>query len=316
MTPMLCPNCSASDVAIRSGGLLQPFFVKRVFGIEPPTLASLLPHGIGVWFARLIGAIPFLSRLVESRPLRCDILVCTACDFVCPALSLAETQLLNLYRDYRSQWYNAERVRYEPSYRKIALLVGKSPAEHRARMRHVEAFLSDVPGIATVREVLDFAGADGRFIPPTLLERCNCTVYDVSEESPYRPGIRKAAMLTELGMFDYIQVCHVLEHVRQPKALMESILPHLAQGGLVYLEAPEEGSQQRVERLRARRETFPVHEHINLYTEKSLTALVVAVGLRLVKIETAELDLGWCQATILSAVAATRVAPGEKVATS
>jgi len=305
MTPMPYPNCSAPDVVIRNGGLLQPFFVKRVFGIEPPTLASLLPHGIGGWIAPLIGALPGLSRLVEARPLQCEILVCAACDFVCPALFVAESQLLNVYHDYRSQSYNAERIRYEPSYRKVASLVGKSPAEHRARMQHVEAFLSDVPEISTVSEVLDFAGADGRFIPPRLLERCNCTVYDVSEELPYRPGIRRASKLAELGKFDYIQVCHLLEHVRQPKALMESILAHLAEGGLVYLEVPKEGSEQRVERLRAGSETFPIHEHINLYSEKSLSALVRALGLRPVKIGTEDLDLGWCRVTILSAVAAT-----------
>jgi len=314
MTPMPCPNCASPDVVARAGGLLQPFFVKRVFGIEPPTLASLLPKGIGGGIARLIGAVPVLSRLVEARPLQCEILVCTACDFVCPALAIAETQLLNLYRDYRSQSYNAERVRFEQSYRKIASLVGKSPAEHRARTQHVQAFLSDVPEMSTVREVLDFAGADGRFIPPGLLERCNCTVYDVSEEPPYRSGIRKAAELAELGAFDYIQVCHLLEHVRQPKELMESILPHLAQGGLVYLEVPMEGSQERVERLRAGTEEFPIHEHINLYSKKTLAALVQALGLRAVKMGTAELDLGFCRVTILSAVATVRVAPGGKAA--
>ena len=247
---------------------------------------------------------------MQARPL-CQILVCGACDFVCPALPIEETQLLHLYHDYRSQSYDAERIRYEPSYRRVAPLVGKSPAEHRARLQHVEAFLSDVPDMSSIREVLDFAGADGRFIPTGMLERCNCTVYDVSAARPYRPGIRKATELSELGLFDYIQVCHLLEHVRKPKALMESILPHLAEGGLVYLEVPREGSELRAVRLRAGAGTFPIHEHINLYCEKSLTALVQAIGLRLVKMGTEELDLGWCQVTILSAVAAAQVVPGE-----
>ena len=306
MIPTICPNCGSAEVATNSGGRLLPFFVKRVFGIEPPTLATFLPHRIGAQFTRLTRNIPALSRLGHAWPLQCEILICTNCDFVCPALEIGDGQLLHLYHDYRSAGYNAERIRYEPSYRKLAPLVGKSSTEYRSRMEHVEAFLSDVPAISLVRNVLDFAGADGRFVPPSLLERCDCTVYEVSEELPCRPEIRKTSQISQLGEFDYIQVCHLLEHVLQPKVLVETVARYLRKGGLIYIEVPMETSEQHIQALRAGTAIFPIHEHINLYSEKSLAALVESVGLKLVKMGTAELNIGWCRATVLSAVASSQ----------
>ncbi|MGD0360448.1 MAG: class I SAM-dependent methyltransferase [Bryobacteraceae bacterium] len=299
-----CPNCNSPEVLIRSGGRLLPFFTKRVFEIEPPTAASLLPQRIGRCFTWLTDAIPGLSWLGQARPLQCDILICEACDFVCPAIDITENQLLNLYRDYRSASYNAERTRYEPAYRKLAPFVGKSPAEHRARMSHVDAFLSDVPLMSSVGEVLDYAGAEGLFIPTALLERCHCTIYEVSDVSPCRPEIRKTNDPAQLGSFDYIQVCHLLEHVRRPRALMKSLIRHLRSKGMIYIEVPKEASELAIGRLRSGDRTFPIHEHINLYTERSLAALVKSVGLRLLKMGSEELDLGWCRATVLSAVGA------------
>jgi hypothetical protein len=303
MTLPTCPNCESPNIVVRPAGRLQPFFVKRVFGIEPPTLASLLPSRLGAGVARLLGGLPSGFWLGLHRPLQCDILICEACDFAGPALPLTDDQLLNLYRDYRTSAYDRERIRYEPSYRKIAPYVGKSPAEDDARMAHVEAFLAGVPGIESVRNVLDFAGADGRFIPPQL-RRCKCTVYEVSDQTPCRTEITKAGEMAQLGEFDYIQVCHLLEHVLRPKQLMESIIRHCAQDGLVYMEVPREATAGRVKDLRIGGGTFPIHEHVNLYTEKSLAALVEAVGLKMLKIGSEELDLGWCHFTTLSAVAA------------
>jgi hypothetical protein len=172
-------------------------------------------------------------------------------------------------------------------------------------MAHVDRFLMNVPGIASIRDVLDFAGADGSFIP-TELRRCHCTVYEVSDERPCRPEISKVSEITQLGMFDYIQVCHLLEHVRHPKQLMKSVIQHASPGALVYIEVPKEATEHRVEALRGGGETFLVHEHINLYTEASLSALVEAIGLTLLKMESRALDMGWCRATVLSAVAVNR----------
>jgi hypothetical protein len=170
-------------------------------------------------------------------------------------------------------------------------------------MAHVESFLADIPFLSSVRDVLDFAGADGRFIPPDLLARCKCTVCDVSDEPPYRPDVSREADVTVLGKFDFVQACHVLEHVREPKSLVESLASHLNQDGVLYLEVPKETSNEKVDRLRRGEATFPIHEHINLYTEKSLAALVNSAGLELVKMASSELNLGWCRTTVISALA-------------
>jgi SAM-dependent methyltransferase len=297
----VCPNCSSARTMSCPGGRLLPFFVKRVFGFEPPSLAVFIPdrlHPYLGWADRLANATPW-----GYRPLRCDILICSDCDFVCPALDLTDSQILRLYLDYRSRSYNDERVRYEPQYRKVAPYVGKSPTEQKARMAHVESFLADVPFLASARDVLDFAGADGRFIPPKLLTRCKCTVCDVSDEPPYTPDVCREADLALLGKFDYVQACHVLEHVREPKLLVEALASHLSQNGVLYLEVPQEGSGEKIERLRRGEGSFPIHEHINLYTEKSMAALVESAGLKLLKIVASALNLGWCRTTVISVVA-------------
>jgi hypothetical protein len=281
----------------------MPFFVKRVLGLEPPTVASVLPHPLGAYVERIATQIPVLSLLARGRPLFCSILICSACDFVCPGFDLTDDQLLELYRDYRSASYNADRIRYEPSYRKIALQAGKSMEEFNSRMAHVEAFLADVPGLAAVRDALDYAGADGRLLPRSIQERCRCTVFEVSDEPAWRPEIRKVTELSQLGRFDYIQACHLLEHVWQPRVLLQSLTGYLTKTGLIYIEVPKEGSPSDINRLRAGAGSFPIHEHINIFTEKSLSKLIEGVGLNIVKLTCSEVDFHWARATVLSAIA-------------
>jgi hypothetical protein len=79
----------------------------------------------------------------------------------------------------------------------------------------------------------------------------------------------------------------------------------LAPGGYLYVEVPQEFNDSSIEELAAGtyRGTVPIHEHINLYTVKSVAKLIESAGLQTVDQETAHMDLGWVQATVIRALA-------------
>jgi hypothetical protein len=301
---MVCPNCNSPKVALYDKGMMAPFFLKRVYGIEPLNLYTALPER----YQKLTTAFPgFLQRRLRLyRPIGCPIAICETCDFVSPGLPLTDDQISTLYRDYRSGTYNAERIRYEPEYAAIAARVGHDPQELKTRLTYMAAFLGDVPGIAKVKTVLDFAGSDGQFIPE-VLQKADCSVYEISDVRPCRPEIRRLSDKSQLLTYDYIQICHTLEHVLRPRDMVLEAAGHLADGGLLYLEVPQQQSPEQIDALRGPDGSpFILHEHINLYTLKALNALVESAGLVPLKSNILPADLGWVTGTILGILAAKR----------
>jgi len=85
-----------------------------------------------------------------------------------------------------------------------------------------------------------------------------------------------AAIAGHEGPFDLIVLSHVLEHLFDAQAVVASLLPLLATGGLLYLETPDAS--------RYRTEGFPPlyffdPEHINHFSAKSLTFLGATLDL-------------------------------------
>ena len=299
---MNCPNCNSPNISRYDKGMLAPFFLKRVFGIEPLSLYTALPERHRKFTKPFPRFAQELLRLY--RPIGCPIGFCDDCEFVGPGLPITDNQILNLYRDYRAETYNTERIRYEPTYAAISARVGKDPQEVNARLAYMDAFLKDVPAIATAKRVLDFAGSDGQFIPQ-VLQRADCYVYEVSDVAPYRPEIKRLSDKSQLGTYDYIQICHTLEHVLRPREMVLDAVQHLTDGGLLYLEVPQEQSPEQISVLRAPASPpFILHEHINLYTEKSLKAVAESAGLLPLKLNLLrQQDLGWASGTILCLLA-------------
>jgi len=85
---------------------------------------------------------------------------------------------------------------------------------------------------------LDFGGDVGQFIPEieTIQRRA---VFEVSGLDPIR-GLRTIGDWAEAGLFepDLIMICHVLEHVTEPRQLIESAARVLTRNGLLYIEVP------------------------------------------------------------------------------
>jgi hypothetical protein len=295
-----CRNCGSLAVKdLGFIGAVAPFFLKRVFNMECKFVPSPSPA------KRFVQRLVLWPHIALSRIRRnaafVEIQACTSCSFVQTKHAFADESLSNLYRDYRSQTYNRERIYYEPSYSKIADQVGSGHQEMQARIDTLTAWVRSRVVTNGQFSMLDYGGADGRFLPRLPGERY---VYEISEVTPAE-GITLIRNESDLGSYSYIQLAHILEHVSRPLEMVRRASQWLAQGGYLYIEVPQDFNKSSIEELVAGsyRGTVPIHEHINLYTVKSVAKLIESAGLQTVDQETAYMDLGWVQATVIRALA-------------
>jgi hypothetical protein len=222
-----------------------------------------------------------------------------------------------LYAGYRGDAYFRERHRHEWWYsRKINDDIGRNPQEIESRKQAVEAFLRKHVDWEAVETVLDYGGDRGQFIPESLGKKKY--VFEISAAVPVE-GVTRIASAAGLGAggFDFIMLCHVLEHCSDPCATLRAF-KELGRGAesLYYIEVPYErfdltfaGRGALYERylgaltrfrlalqvvdfystvLRTRWNLIPpfglikCHEHLNYFNEKSLALLLQNNGFDIV----------------------------------
>ena len=145
--------------------------------------------------------------------------------------------------------------------------------------------------------MLDYGGADGKFLPNLPGEKY---VFDISDMAPAE-GVIRIQDESGLGSYSYIQLADVLEHVSYPLALTRKAASFLKDSGYLYIEVPLEVSDKMTARLANGDKTIRlgIHEHINRYTVKSVTGLLRSTGVSSVTVETEVVDLGWIKATVI-----------------
>jgi SAM-dependent methyltransferase len=130
----------------------------------------------------------------------------------------------------------------------------------------------------TNASVLDFGGGDGCLMQSFLRHGCQCDLVDFVD-TPLQ-GVRKICdTLEDLPSnfrYDCIIASHVLEHLHEPRDVLEVLRQHLNPDGILYLEVPFEvwGSPPLLEE--------PV-THLNFFTPSSLRFLIEASGLDVVE---------------------------------
>ena len=289
-----CRNCGSS--AVRDLGFIgevAPFFLKRVLHMETGFASSVNP------LKRLLQslvAVPqkALSRIRRSLEL-VELQVCTNCSFVQTKHAFTDEALGCLYRDYRSETYNRERIHYEPTYRDLAARVGTDPRELDARTGALTEWLQGKIVSNGNFSMLDYGGADGRFLPHLPGSKY---IYDISEvEAP--DGIVSIRSESDLGQYSYVQLAHVLEHVSHPLDLVKKVSKLLAPGAYLYIEVPQDANDSTIAQLLAGtfRARLPIHEHINFYTARSIAKLIESAQLEIIDLGLVPLDLGWITTT-------------------
>ncbi len=125
--------------------------------------------------------------------------------------------------------------------------------------------------------VLDFGGGDGCLMQSFQRRGCRCDLVDFVDTP--RQWVRKVGdTLEDLSadaLYDCIIASHVLEHLHEPREVLESLRKHLHSDGVLYVEVPFEvwGKPPLQEE--------PV-THLNFYTPSSLRFLMEVSGLEVI----------------------------------
>jgi len=294
-----CRNCGSEKVKdLGSIGEIAPFFLKRVLNLEhhfSPTAHPLKR------FLRRVGFVRNVSLRIYGTSVLTQMEICQDCTFVQTAMPFLEEALGRLYADYRSESYNRERAHYEPDYAALAAQVGTCGQEIDVRTSGLTRWLSQKIDSDSSFSMLDFGGADGKFLP---LLPGRKFVFEISNIEP-AAGITRVRNESDLSTYSYVQLAHVLEHVAYPLDLTKKAASLLNEAGHLYIEVPQELSDDELNRLSEGDQSIaiPIHEHINRYSKSSVAGLLRSVGLAVVAIESESVDFGWTQPTVIRALA-------------
>jgi hypothetical protein len=294
-----CRNCGGTNLEnLGPIGRLAPFFLKRVLGLE---IRSDRSKGLLKQRIRNLAAIPMslLSRASSSHTFA-EMQICKDCEFIQTRNPFRDDDIMRLYRDYRSDSYNRERIQYEPSYSSIAAQVGQDQTEISNRVRSLNAFLHRNLGSRQPATILDYGGADGKFLPDYPGSK---SVYEVSEIQPVA-GVTRIHDESKLGLYSLVLLSHVIEHATHPVDLVRKVASYVEPDGYLYLETPQEIDDRDRVALREGSVQFDIgiHEHINSYCIPAVSALLKSSGLSVVAIESGLVNVGWAKAVHIRAL--------------
>jgi hypothetical protein len=250
--------CCGSRSLSKSPAVLMPFVASRVFGWEPVEIDES-------WHLRDIRCGMAYSI--------CNTLRCDECGLIFLDLRFDDSEMASLYAGYRGEEYTALRSKFEPDYesRNDDLLGGYD------YIPHVESFLRD--RIGRIDSVLDWGGDTG-LNTPFRAEVAVHHVHDISDK-PVIQGARKVEPEEALrNQYDLIVISQVLEHVSFPRDIVEAVVGVMKPGTALWVEVPHEAVvREAADPELAYLDKRHWHEHVNFYTESSLTALFEGAGL-------------------------------------
>jgi hypothetical protein len=306
-----CRNCASANISIVQSGYLADFFLKRVFGIDCFSIdqeiktilkTNRIKKTILIIIYYTFNLVPSFRKFFNKKPrVSTEIRVCMDCDFIGPNIAYSIELLNGIYHDYRSDTYNSDRSMYEPEYEKIQHIVGKNEAEMKNRLENVEEILKKHINFSEIKNVLDWGGGEGRFIPQCFIGK-EIVILDVSDEPLINKNYKRISEPINSIKYDYIQVCHVLEHISEPLQLLKNIVNHSSNYGYVYIELPQDRSDHDIKLFQKDPINMEhiIHEHLNLYSVNAIEALGKAVGLEVICVEKNLVNLGWHKVNIIS----------------
>lgn len=270
----------------------------------------------GTSFRRFPASIaPFIEAYaLEGSAPQCELLECRTCTFRFFNQRFDASESKRLYSDYRSDAYFRARHQHEYWYTaSVHNALSGDPAVILARRDYVASFLArHLSGVA-IDSVLDYGGDRGQFIPDGIALRK--FVYELSDAVPEHDVTRIAGgeVLQSAAPFSLVMLCHVLEHIADPMAVIAEIRGLLEAGkSYLLIEVPYERHDLSYSLPTATSKILPVvlrhkylrlandvytlyfrhrwnlipplgisrlHEHINFFSEESLRHLLIRSGL-------------------------------------
>jgi hypothetical protein len=224
--------------------------------------------------------------------------VCAECGLVYAKHRFAEIELGKLYSNYRGEQYNQLRTKYEPNYGRYDSYLA-NPVEH---LPQIERLIETVK--PSIKTVLDWGGGDGVNTP--FKQTADLVVsYDISRIDKFRVLKEgRAETTTVQKAYDLIVCMHVLEHVNDPKVLVEVLLEFLEPLGVIYFEVPLEieidfdfGGYSEG------RKKNHWHEHINCFSRSAFERLLEKTDLNLKYLSTHDVSDNFRQFKIIQCIA-------------
>ena len=240
---------------------------------------------------------PFLSKRIWDRePFSIDLVECKSCGFLFYNPRLEADEEARLYRGYRSPEYQQMRQSFEPWYTSKMNADLASPESYRIRRGLVQGILREHLNGHRVTSVLDFGGDRGDLVNG-LIEGAKAYVYEISGIAPAAGVIAVTDPLSCKA--DLVINSNVLEHTGFPRQLTAATVKCAP---LVYLEVPSESPFEVSRLLRRTAQSviaaayrpslarhllrpsalYTMHEHINYFTERSISMLLESCGCRLI----------------------------------
>ena len=262
----------------------------------------------------------FLSRAAfAGAPEHTDLYYCNSCGFRFYERKISDSEAQRYYSDYRGDRYVTERGRDELFYNQAAYeRDGAWMASPRRRLELLEVL--DIAGIASRDlRVVDFGGGDGTLISGLDVRRR--AVFDLSD-APTLPDVEKLrSNQATLGDWDLVICAQTLEHISNPDVTLATLRDLAAPGGLIYIELPQQqwrsfswpgfirdkglalakknrtahkildlySTAFRVKlKLLPPLGFVPMREHVNFFTENSISELGARFGMTLEVIRTSK----------------------------
>lgn len=251
---------------------------------------------------------PFISARTENYNNEIFSLIhCNKCGFAFYDYRYSQDEINKIYKDYRNEDYQILRQKYESWYSKsINHLIGNDIKAIKSRCENLSKILKDNTEIKEFKNILDYGGDRGQFIP-TILKNTNKYVYDISLNSVV-DGVILLKNLEDCKKaspngFDFIMCAHVLEHLTEPSKTIQKIKELIRKEGYLYIEVPFDSpfysnSFDNIQYLFNKNFKFKdiikkyieiktskyalMHEHINFYTIDSIKELLQKQGFKIV----------------------------------
>ncbi|CAM8369093.1 Methyltransferase domain containing protein [Candidatus Methylopumilus planktonicus] len=261
--------CCGSQYLKSSPAVLMPFVAHRTFDWAPVVIDES-------W-----GLATIKSGNAYSI---CKSLYCNDCGFLFLDIRFSDSELSNLYRDYRGKEYNSLRESYEPGYtkRNDNLNAGIGYIED------IEKFLQ--PYLNFPITILDWGGDTGKNTPFKNNNEA-FDIYDISNKDVLAGARRVSKKEAQSKKYKLIVCSNVLEHVPYPSDLLTDITKAMNNKSVLYIEVPLENVVlNNKSDLHALKKHW--HEHINFYSEKSLRLLAQNVGLEVIDLKRLQATAG------------------------